>query len=234
MKKKKRKISFLKILIVFLLIYLFIVGGYKLITINIKNIYVIGNNYIKDKYIIEKAGLTNYPPFFLTTRSSIKRKLLNYDEILNVNVKKKLFSVYLYVDENIPLFYNKNSNKIVLKNGKEIDDKYNVAVLNNYVPDTIYNDFINSMGNVNQDILDRISEINYVPNDVDSKRFYLIMDDGNSVYVTLDDFLKINNYIEIIKTLDNNKGTIYLDSGNYFEIKNAESWLLGLNIVLLY
>lgn len=223
MKKKKRKISFLKILIVFLLIYLFIVGGYKLITINIKNIYVIGNNYIKDKYIIEKAGLTNYPPFFLTTRSSIKRKLLNYDEILNVNVKKKLFSVYLYVDENIPLFYNKNSNKIVLKNGKEIDDKYNVAVLNNYVPDTIYNDFINSMGNVNQDILDRISEINYVPNDVDSKRFYLIMDDGNSVYLTLDDFLKINNYIEIIKTLDNNKGTIYLDSGNYFEIKNAES-----------
>lgn len=223
MKKKKRKISFLKILIVFLLIYLFIVGGYKLITINIKNIYVIGNNYTKDKYIIEKAGLTNYPPFFLTTRSSIKRKLLNYDEILNVNVKKKLFSVYLYVDENIPLFYNKNSNKIVLKNGKEIDDKYNVAVLNNYVPDTIYNDFINSMGNVNQDILDRISEINYVPNDVDSKRFYLIMDDGNSVYLTLDDFLKINNYIEIIKTLDNNKGTIYLDSGNYFEIKNAES-----------
>lgn len=223
MKKKKRKISFLKILIVFLLIYLFIVGGYKLITINIKNIYVIGNNYIKDKYIIEKAGLTNYPPFFLTTRSSIKKKLLNYDEILNVNVKKKLFSVYLYVDENIPLFYNKNSNKIVLKNGKEIDDKYNVAVLNNYIPDTIYNDFINSMGNVNQDILDRISEINYVPNDVDSKRFYLIMDDGNSVYLTLDDFLKINNYIEIIKTLDNNKGTIYLDSGNYFEIKNAES-----------
>lgn len=223
MKKKKRKISFLKILIVFLLIYLFIVGGYKLITINIKNIYVIGNNYIKDKYIIEKAGLTNYPPFFLTTRSSIKKKLLNYDEILNVNVKKKLFSVYLYVDENIPLFYNKNSNKIVLKNGKEIDDKYNVAVLNNYVPDTIYNDFINNMGNVNQDILDRISEINYVPNDVDSKRFYLIMDDGNNVYLTLDDFLKINNYIEIIKTLDNNKGTIYLDSGNYFEIKNAES-----------
>lgn len=223
MKKKKRKISFLKILIVFLLIYLFIVGGYKLITINIKNIYVIGNNYIKDKCIIEKAGLTNYPPFFLTTRSSIKKKLLNYDEILNVNVKKKLFSVYLYVDENIPLFYNKNSNKIVLKNGKEIDDKYNVAVLNNYVPDTIYNDFINNMGNVNQDILDRISEINYVPNDVDSKRFYLIMDDGNSVYLTLDDFLKINNYIEIIKTLDNNKGTIYLDSGNYFEIKNAES-----------
>ena len=223
MKKKKRKISFLKILIVFLLIYLFIVGGYKLITINIKNIYVIGNNYIKDKYIIEKAGLTNYPPFFLTTKSSIKKKLLADDEILDVKVKKKLFSVYLYVDENIPLFYNKNSNKIVLKNGKEIDDKYNVAVLNNYVPDTIYNDFINSMGNVNQDILDRISEINYVPNDVDSKRFYLIMDDGNSVYLTLDDFLKINNYIEIIKTLDNNKGTIYLDSGNYFEIKNAES-----------
>ena len=212
MKKKKRKISFLKILIVFLLIYLFVVGIYKLITINIKNIYVIGNTYIKDKYIIEKAGLTNYPPFFLTTKSSIKKKLLADDEILDVKVKKDLFSVYLYVEENIPLFYNKNNNKIVLKNGKEIIDKY-------YVPDTIYDEFINKMGNVNIDILERISEIEYRPNDVDTKRFYLLMDDGNIVYLTLDDFLKINSYIETIKTLDGNKGTLYLDSGNYFEVR---------------
>lgn len=219
MKKKKRKISFLKILIVFLLIYLFVVGAYKLVTINIKNIYVIGNTYIKDKYIIEKAGLTNYPPFFLTTKSSIKKKLLADDEILDVKVKKDLFSVYLYVEENVPLFYNKNNNKIVLKNGKEIIDKYNVAVLNNYVPDTIYDDFINKMGNVDSDILDRISEIAYKPNDVDTKRFYLLMDDGNEVYLTLDDFLKINSYMEIIKTLDGSKGIVYLDSGNYFEIK---------------
>lgn len=219
MKKKKRKISFLKILIVFLLIYLFVVGIYKLITINIKNIYVIGNTYIKDKYIIEKAGLTNYPPFFLITKSSIKKKLLADDEILDVKVKKDLFSVYLYVEENIPLFYNKNNNKIVLKNGKEIIDKYNVAILNNYVPDTIYDEFINKMGNVNIDILERISEIEYRPNDVDTKRFYLLMDDGNIVYLTLDDFLKINSYIETIKTLDGNKGTLYLDSGNYFEVR---------------
>lgn len=220
MKKKKRKISFLKVLIVFLLIYLLVVGIYKLVTINIKNIYVIGNTYIKDKYIIEKAGLTNYPPFFLSTKSSIRKKLLMCDEILSVDVKKNFFSVYLYIEENRPLFYNKNNNKIVLKSGIEIEDKYNVAVLNNYVPDTIYDDLISKMGNVNMDVLDRISEIEYKPNDVDSKRFYLIMDDGNDVYLTLDDFLKINNYIDIIKTLDGNKGILYLDSGNYFEVKS--------------
>ena len=67
--------------------------------------------------------------------------------------------------------------------------------------------------------MERISEIEYRPNDVDTKRFYLLMDDGNIVYLTLDDFLKINSYIETIKTLDGNKGTLYLDSGNYFEVR---------------
>ncbi len=219
MKKKKRKISLLKVMIVFLLIYLLTISFYKLVTINIRNIYIIGNTYVSDKYIIDKAGLTNYPPFFLTLSSGIKKKLLDCDEILDVRVKKNLFSVYIYINENIPLFYNKSNDKFVLKDGREVDLKYNVASLNNYVPDTIYGDFIKKMGDVNLDILYRISEIEYRPNDVDSLRFYLVMDDGNEVYLTLNDFLKINNYIEIVKTLDNSKGTIYLDSGNYFEVK---------------
>ena len=74
------------------------------------------------------------------------------------------------------------------------------------------------MGNVEKDILKRISEIEYKPNEVDTKRFYLLMNDGNIVYLTLDDFLKINNYIETLKTLNGSKGILYWDSGNYFEL----------------
>ena len=29
----------------------------------------------------------------------------------------------------------------------------------------------------------------------------------------------MNKYVDIVRKLDNNKGILYLDSGNYFEIK---------------
>lgn len=217
-KKGKRKISILKILILFLTIYLLITCIYKLVTMPIKNIYVIGNTCIKDKYIIEIAGLENYPPFFLTTSRNIYKKIKSDDLISDVKVKKTPFSIYLYIEENIPLFYNKVSGKLVLKDGTNIEKIYNAPTLNNYIPDTIYNNFIEKMGNIEIDILKRISEIEYKPNEVDTKRFYLLMNDGNIVYLTLDDFLKINNYIETLKTLNGSKGILYWDSGNYFEL----------------
>ena len=217
-KKGKRKISILKILILFLIIYLLITCIYKLVTMPIKNIYVIGNTYIKDKYIIEIAGLEEYPPFFLTTSRNIYKKIKNDNLILNVKVKKTPFSIYIYIEENIPLFYNKITDKLVLKDGTSIDEIYNAPTLNNYIPDTIYNEFIEKMGNVEIDVLKRISEIEYKPNDVDTERFYLLMNDGNIIYLTLDDFLKINNYIETLKILNGSKGILYWDSGNYFEL----------------
>ena len=42
---------------------------------------------------------------------------------------------------------------------------------------------------------------------------------GNQVYLTLNDFNKIDNYLDIIKEFDNKKGILYLDSGEYFEVK---------------
>jgi len=45
------------------------------------------------------------------------------------------------------------------------------------------------------------------------------MNDGNSVYLTLEKFNKIDKYLEIIKEFNNKKGILYLDSGEYFEVK---------------
>ena len=72
---------------------------------------------------------------------------------------------------------------------------------------------------VDYDIVKRISEIKYDPNEVDEGRFFLTMNDGNRVYLTLNKFTKIDNYLDIIKEFDNKKGILYLDSGEYFEVK---------------
>ena len=68
------------------------------------------------------------------------------------------------------------------------------------------------------DILSRISEIEYKPNDVDTNRFLLSMQDGNYVYLTLSKFKNINNYIEIVRKNKKKKGILYLDSGEYFKV----------------
>ena len=44
------------------------------------------------------------------------------------------------------------------------------------------------------------------------------MDDGNSVYITITKFERLNYYNEVLPQLDGKKGYLYLDSGNHFKI----------------
>ena len=88
----------------------------------------------------------------------------------------------------------------------------------NYVPDTKYSKFINGMKKIDNSILNKISDIEYQPNDFDKDRFLLYMNDGNMVYLTLTKFNMINHYIDVLTQLDNHKGVLYLDNGNHFKI----------------
>ena len=74
------------------------------------------------------------------------------------------------------------------------------------------------MSNINNNILSKISDIEYQPNDFDKDRFVLYMDDGNMVYLTLTKFKAINHYNEVLSQLEGHKGILYLDSGNHFKI----------------
>ena len=47
------------------------------------------------------------------------------------------------------------------------------------------------------------------------------MNDGNYVYVTLTKIDKINKYNSIKDQIGEDKGIIYLDSGDYIEIKES-------------
>jgi hypothetical protein len=74
---------------------------------------------------------------------------------------------------------------------------------------------------VDSNILSHISEMEYKPTDLDKERFMFYMTDGNYVYITLSKISLINSYNEIYPTLEENKGILYLDSGNHFEIKKT-------------
>ncbi len=219
-KGKKRKLNkkrFFIVLIVFLLLVLFI---YKLFNTNIKNIVIKGNDFLTDQEIIDISGLKDYPNSINNLSFNIKDKLEKNTYILKAKVTKKNFisKVYIEVKENYPLFFYQVEDKTVLYNGDKVVNKFTIPTVINQIPNTIYDEFLKNMESVDKDILNRMSEIEYAPNDVDEERFFILMNDGNYVYLTLNKFLSINKYVSIIKSFDNKKGILYLDSGEYFEV----------------
>ncbi|HHT38361.1 MAG TPA: FtsQ-type POTRA domain-containing protein [Mollicutes bacterium] len=221
-KRKKRKFNIVKFLIVVFIIYIIGFILYKVLLMPIKHIRVLNTTYLKDQDILNTAKIDDYPSFFFTTSSSIKKSLSKNPFIKNVEVEKKWFcKLYLYIEENKVLFYNRSLGKVVLENNILVDNNdFVLPHLINYVPESIYEKLVSSMTKVDNNVLLKISEIEYRPNDVDKERFLLTMNDGNYVYLTLYTFDKINKYNKIVSTFEDKNGILYLDAGNYFEIIN--------------
>ena len=221
---KKKKLKLVNFLIFLLFLVGLFCGGNYILHIPIKNIIIKNTNYLNDDYIIDLAGIKNYPSFILTSSKAMQNKLLKSSYIKKVTIKKECgFILEIDIDEAKPLFYNVTSNKYVLNNKKEVGEEsinsnFRVPRLINYVPDNKYNKFFKGMNSVSSAVLSQISDIEYLPNDYDKDRFLLYMDDGNMVYITLTKFKMINHYNEVLTQLDNHKGILYLDSGNHFKI----------------
>ena len=218
-KKKRIKIRYDRI---FICLILFLLVGYIcyfILNKPITNIYIYNNEVLKDQYIIDEAGLRDYPSTLTFSTTSIKNKLEEDPLIKKATIKRLLFrGISITIEENKPLFFYQTENKTVLENNEMVQEKFDVPVLINFVPDKVYKEFINKMSEINDDVFKRISTIKYDPNDVDSGRFLLSMNDGNYVYLSINKFTDINNYIAIMRKFENKKGILYLDSGEYFKV----------------
>lgn len=221
-KRVKRKFNPLKFLtfIAFIIICYFLTV--YLLDIKTKNIVVLNNNYYSDEKIIETSGIENYPKFLSLNTNKIKKKLLKLDLIENVTIKKKWnFVLELTIKEKKILYLVRSENKYRLSDNKlyDLDDVLSVPTLINYIPESNEKKFVNAFKNIDNNIISMISEIEYSKTSYDSDRFLLYMNDGNMVYVTTTKLKSLNKYVDIVSKLENKKGILYLDSGNYFEIK---------------
>lgn len=222
---KKKKLKIIPFLIVLLVIGGLSFGVYKTMTAKIKNIIISNADYLKDDYIIDLAGIRDYPSFYLTNSLKMKKKLLKSPYIREVKIKREFYHILeIDVTVNRPLFINKDSGMVVFEDKRTILETganivFRVPRLINYVPDDKYDTFIEKMAKVDKGTLGKISDIEYVPNDYDKDRFLLYMDDGNMVYLTLTKFKQIEYYNDVLEQLEGRKGILYLDSGNHFQIK---------------
>ena len=217
-KKMKIKNKAIIILLVFIILLILLIYISKK---PLSNIYITGNNILSYKEIIAASKLDNYPPYINTYFMSIKENLLKNSYIKSVNIERKLFGkIYLSITEYKPIcIYD---NKLVLSSKEKVANNYKIDyipyVINNL--DNVYDRFVEKFSLIDDSVLLKISHIEYKPNEVDKERFLLYMVDANYVYVTLSRIEKINKYNHIVSELENKKGIIYLDSGDYVEIKS--------------
>ena len=201
-KKKKRKLRVGR-----LLLLLIILGGigfliYKYVDIPILSIKVTGNKVLTDQEIIEQADLEDYDSFFSSVSLIIKNKLKKNFYIKDAKVTKGFLTINIKVTEDKVLYINKDTEEKVTLTGKHKDDKeLCVPYLSNVVPDKKLKGFNKAMDKIDSDILCKMSEIKYDPNDIDKDRYFVYMDDGNSVYLTVNKFKKINNYNTILENV---------------------------------
>lgn len=223
-KKKvvKRKIKY-KNIFIFCLIFIFIIISiYGIFNIKIKNIYIENNDFLTDQYIIDTAKLSDYPLLISTSTKSIKKRLEENVYVKSASVTRDdLFqTINIKIEENKPVLFYEYDNTYLLEDNTSVKENYDVPILINQTPEDKLKELLIKLGGLDDDIINRISEIRYYPTEADEELFYLTMIDGNYVYINFNRFDKLNYYVEIVKGLDNKKGIIHLDSGNYLEVKN--------------
>ena len=223
---KKVRVNFKALIVLLLIVYLIGTLLYTFFTVRIKNIYINNTRLLTDNEIIEAAGIKDYPMLIKTSSRKLEEKIGSLELVANVEVNKDIFTgkITIDVEEAIPLFYNRNTNKIMLSNGKEVlnNNKYmGIPTLINYVPNDLLEEFRDTFKKINPDIIGMINEIEYDPDIIediviDNKRFKLRMNDGNMVYINTLNMKRLDNYIKIYAKIasdaQNKKGTLYLDS----------------------
>ena len=214
---KKLKIRYDRIIICLVILIIIGIFTYHYLDRNLKNIYITGNKYVTDEEVIEIAKLKNYPKMIKIDTLKIKKDLLKNDFIDDVSINKKSTEINIEIKEAKPIYFDSTDQKTVLSNENEIEIKFDVPTLVNYVPDTIRSEFIKALKEVEDEVIVKMSEIKYDPN-IDSERFLITMTDGNYVYININRFHLINNYLTIVSNFKDKKGIIYLDSGSHFEV----------------
>ena len=91
-KVKKRRLKVKKILVTILIMGILVLSFLYIKRLPITNIYIVGNNILSDKEIIDISGIGNYPSFITTLGSNIKDNLMenNYIKELGELAKENI------------------------------------------------------------------------------------------------------------------------------------------------
>ncbi len=220
---KKKKLKILPFLTFIIVIAIIVFSCLLVLNSKVRNIIITGNEILSDDDIISLAGLTNYPSFYKTLDITISKKIKQNKIINKVTITREFYhTIVIKVKENQILYKQESTGKFTLDNYAKVtidkETPYLVPRLINDIPNNKIKIFNKYFKRINLSVREKISEIRYEPNPYDKDRFLLYMDDGNSVYLTITKFERLNYYNDVLSQLEGKKGILYLDSGNHFQV----------------
>ncbi len=123
MKKTKKKIRLSGVIFMLLTIYLLGMLLYYFITLPVKSINIKGNSLLTDSQIISESKIDYNNSIFKLSTNKIKNNLLKNPLVESVNISRNLKgTINIDIKESKILFYNILTKKLVLSNGKEMED----------------------------------------------------------------------------------------------------------------
>ena len=198
----------------------FIVCIYFLLPIsNIKGYSINGNYFIDENYILKKAGISENSKYLLIFNSLIENKIneielvedviieITNDKIVNITISEKLVVGYRF-DEKFP--------QIVVADGSliEIQDYYTniiskVPLIVDFKDDIVR--FAQSFVNVEQNMIESISEIQRYEYTFDPNGIQCFMKDGNRLFMSYYSADLLNKYNGISSANKTENACIYID-----------------------
>lgn len=197
----------------------------------LKDIQVVGNEYIDRQVIIDAYGFKEKERLI----SSFYKQMFKEPDIKGVaNVGIKLYYtkglITLTVKESPLVAYSYDSgHKVLLKDNSYIDtnhiDVKEVPLLVGFTQEIITNNpkFSDKLSRMSEVAFNGISEIHIEKEPLEDIYFKLFMNNGYFVYTNLDNLLLMDYYPEIISKLDNedNRCIYFLDEGRTDENQSA-------------
>ena len=230
-KKNKLKIFRLAILLGILIIFS---TYYFSSSSKIKSISVANNYYLDTQYIKELSGLTLESRYFFTFDFLIENKIKKDPMINNVNVSHQENNIILIeVEENEPYGYRIDSDipQILLKNDTTIDltSDYmniisNVPLIKGFNDEQQTHLLTNAFNEVNQNMIEYISQVEQYPLSYDDQTLLVTMNDGNYFICSYYGFPIINSYNLIASQLDTNGVCICADESNSDAYRSSCPW----------
>ena len=208
--KKKVKLKFIPLLLMFLILVMLFFLFKHISKIKPSLILIRGNELLSDREIINEGNLREFKYFSFNNTS--KEKLEKNKIIKKVDIKRKfLFTIEVTIEEKKVILYEKTSSLYILEDNEKVKINKNieVPVLNNKIINTVEKSFINKFFLLNKSVKYRISEIFYQPTEYDSALFLMYMKDGNHVYVNVSNLEKLNHYDKTVESIGYDKKGIF-------------------------
>ena len=222
-KVKKKKLNIKRTLVFFLILYIIIYACYYFLNKPIKHIIIHGNKLVSDVEVLRVCKLKDYPSIIKYSNKRIEKNIKSIKLINNAKVRKKWgYIIEINIEENKPLFYYNDINKIVLSNGDIVNsDNLNIIgipIFLNEIKSDLLTEFVNNFKKLNENIIYEIESIEHYPeiidetNVINNNRFKIIMNDGNTIIVNTKTVSVLNKYNDIYASINEKKGIINLDS----------------------